>query len=167
MGPGTHFSGTDWSQDTSGPGGWRNLDKTRSDCRHKQLPARGSGAGAWMGLSWAVAGQGSACNIPGSKAWGAAETGLGLAGQGTAGKDGLGWGPSLKAPARFWRGPTATQRAGFCANRPCSSCSGSWRAAGGQRGGAARQPLTSRWPVFTSSTQAELECCPLPGTSSL
>lgn len=58
------------------------------------------------------AGQGNAWNSLGAKAWGL--LGLGLTGrQGTAGNVRLGWGPSLKAPARFWRGaPKATQRAG-------------------------------------------------------
>lgn len=117
------------------------------------------GAGAWVRFQLGnhQAGQRSAWNSLGAKAWGL--LGLGLTSrQGTAGNVRLGQGPSLKAPARFWQGPKATQRAGLCAKRakgtdPAQAAVARGRQLGsGQRGGHHGRRVVSRWLVFTSSS---------------
>lgn len=68
---------------------------------------------------------GNAWNSPGAKGWGLLELGWVWTGrQGTAGRGELGWGPSLKAPARFWSGAnghTASWVLWFCAKRARST----------------------------------------------
>lgn len=115
---------------------------------------------------------GNAWNSPGAKGWGLLELGWAWTGrQGTAGRGELGWGPSLKAPARFWSGANGhTASWVLCKegeeHRPYSSCSGSWRAAGSQRGGHHGRPWLYAG-LSSPPAQAELGCCPLPGASSL
>lgn len=140
-----------------------------SSCQHEVV-----GAGAWIRSQLSIhrAGQGSVWNSLGARAWGL--LGLGLTGrQGTAGKVRLGWGPSLEAPARFWQGPKATQRAGLCAKRakgtgPAQAAvARGRRLVSGQRGEHHGRPVVSSWLVFTFSSQGELGHCPLPDASSL
>lgn len=134
------------------------------------------GAGAWIRFQLGnhQANQGSAWNSLGAKAWGLLGLGWAQSGRGTALKIRLGSGPSLKAPATFWRGePRATQRAGLCARRakgtdPAQAAVACGRQlVSGQQGGHHGRPVVARWLVFIFSSQAELGCCPLPGTSSL
>lgn len=61
----------DWSQNTNGPGRWRNPNKAYSDCRTQAANQHEAvGAGAWMRsqLGSHRAGQGSAWDSLGAKA---------------------------------------------------------------------------------------------------